>query len=185
MAAGAVDCRAVACNRLVEWNDLDARALRLTLALDWLVVDRIPAIPARIHSRTMRRTAMMPPWPVSPSMITGIDTLSAIHPAMVTHSVMVAVPTSESPVYAPTTPPVPTNNASQPPFCIIRACAAVGGCKTANTLSRRWIRVWRFADFEGFSLMIVRPSTESLSDKEYRRLYLCSPKGRSCRDPLS
>src|SRR5271167_4113770 len=35
---------------------------------------RIPAMPARMHSRIIRRTAMMPPWPVSPSMITGICT---------------------------------------------------------------------------------------------------------------
>jgi hypothetical protein len=32
------------------------------------------------------------------SMITGIDTLSAIQPAIVTHSVIVAAPTSERPV---------------------------------------------------------------------------------------
>ena len=32
-------------------------------------------------------------------MITGIDTLSAIHPPIVTHSVIVAVPTSARPVY--------------------------------------------------------------------------------------
>jgi hypothetical protein len=31
-------------------------------------------------------------------MITGIDTLSAIQPAIVTHSVIVAVPTSARPV---------------------------------------------------------------------------------------
>ena len=41
---------------------------------------------------------MMPPCPVSPSMITGIVTLSAIQPAICTHSVIVAVPTSASPV---------------------------------------------------------------------------------------
>ena len=60
-------------------------------------------------------------------MITGIETLSAIQPAIVTHSVIVAVPTSARPVYAPTTPPVPTNNASQPAFSMIRACAASAG----------------------------------------------------------
>ncbi len=49
-------------------------------------------------SRIRRRTAMTPPWPVSPSIITGIETLSAIQPAIVTHSVIVAVPTSASPV---------------------------------------------------------------------------------------
>src|SRR5580704_19399097 len=91
-------------------------------------------------------------------MITGIETLSAIQPAIVTHSVIVAVPTSARPVYAPTTPPVPTNNAWQPAFSMIRACAAVGGCKTARTLSRRWISSCRRADFDrGFSLMVVRP----------------------------
>ena len=46
-------------------------------------------MPARMHSRTIRRTAMMPPWPVSPSMITGNFTDCAIHPATVTHSSMV------------------------------------------------------------------------------------------------
>src|SRR5438132_14096506 len=81
-------------------------------------------------------------------MITGIDTLSAIHPAIVTHSVIVAVSTSERPVYAPTTPPVPTNSASQPAFSMIRACAAVGGCETARTLSRRWISSCTCADFD-------------------------------------
>ena len=32
-----------------------------------------------MHSRTSRRTAMIPPWPVSPSRMTGIFTLRAIH----------------------------------------------------------------------------------------------------------
>jgi hypothetical protein len=59
---------------------------------------RIPDMPAWIQSRTSRRTAMMPPWPVSPSMITGVATLLAIQPAICTHSVIDAVPTSASPV---------------------------------------------------------------------------------------
>src|SRR5438067_2032236 len=42
---------------------------------------RTLAMPRRMHSRTMRRTAMIPPCPVSPSMMTGIETLSAIQPA--------------------------------------------------------------------------------------------------------
>jgi hypothetical protein len=45
-------------------------------------------MPAPMSSRTMRRTAMMPP--VSPSIITGIETPSAIRPAIVTHSVILA-----------------------------------------------------------------------------------------------
>ena len=32
-----------------------------------------------MHSRASRRTAMIPPWPVSPSRMTGIFTLRAIH----------------------------------------------------------------------------------------------------------
>jgi len=44
-------------------------------------------------------------------------------------------------VIMPTTPPVPTNNASQPALSMIRACAAVGGCMTARTLSCRWIKL--------------------------------------------
>ncbi len=44
---------------------------------------RMPASPARMLSRISRRTAMIPPWPVSPSIITGIETLSAIQPAIV------------------------------------------------------------------------------------------------------
>ena len=55
-------------------------------------------MPALMLSRTRRRTAMMPPWPVSPSMITGVVTLPAIQPATCTHSVIVAVPTSAMPV---------------------------------------------------------------------------------------
>src|SRR5580693_2279660 len=99
-------------------------------------------------------------------MITGIDTLSAIQPAIVTHSVIVAVPTSARPVYAPTTPPVPTNNASQPAFSMIRACAAVGGCKTARTLSRRWIRSRRCFDFDsGFLLMCLSLEMSQRNDR--------------------
>ena len=103
---------------------------------------RTPAIPARMHSRTIRRTAMIPPWPVSPSMMTGNCTACAIHPATVTHSSMVSAPTSDSPVYAPTTPPVPTKPTSQPAFSMIRAQAAFGGCSTDSTRSVRLIN-WR------------------------------------------
>src|SRR4029078_10803150 len=96
-------------------------------------------MPARMHSRTRRRTAMTPPWPVSPSMMIGKLTACAIHPAIVTHSVMLRVPTSARPVYAPTTPPVPTKPASHPARSMILPCAAVGGCSTTSTLSLRCI----------------------------------------------
>src|SRR5688572_21462491 len=98
---------------------------------------RMPATPARMHSRIMRRTAMMPPWPVSPSRMMGKFTLCAIQPAICTHSVMVAVPTSDRPVYEPTTPLVPTKPHSQPARSMMRAWVAVGGCSTTSTLSRR------------------------------------------------
>src|SRR4029079_13870700 len=98
---------------------------------------RTPATPASMHSRTRRRTAMMPPWPVSPSRITGNSTACAIHLPICTHSVIEALPTSARPVMTPTTAEVPTTAASQPARSITRARAAVGGCRTARTRSLR------------------------------------------------
>src|SRR3954465_192339 len=98
---------------------------------------RTPAGPVSMHSRTRRRTAMMPPCPVSPSRITGNSTDCAIHLPICTHSVIDAVPTSARPVYPPTTAEVPTKPASQPACSITRASAAVGGCNTERTRSLR------------------------------------------------
>src|SRR4051794_40394018 len=108
---------------------------------------RTPARPASMHSRTRRRTAMMPPWPVSPSRITGNETEPAIHFAICTHSVMLAVPTSARPVIPPTTAEVPTKPASQPAFSITRASAAVGGCSTDSTRPLRASSSRRRTDF--------------------------------------
>jgi hypothetical protein len=107
-------------------------------AIGWSSM-RMPARPARIDSATSRRTAMMPPCPVSPSMMTGKRTLRAIQPAIVTPSVIVATPTSASPVYAPTTPLVPTQATAAPAASMSRAWAALGACHPARTRSVRWI----------------------------------------------
>src|SRR5712671_7499072 len=67
---------------------------------------------------------------------------------------------------------------------MIRACAAVGGWRTAKTLSRRWIRSRRRADFDdGFSLMVCAPSTESLRRQEYRRPYPLFTQGMAEPQP--
>jgi hypothetical protein len=47
---------------LVDRYNLDAGALRHALAFDGLVVDAYPGDGGTVHSRTMRRRAMMPPW---------------------------------------------------------------------------------------------------------------------------
>src|SRR3954464_3742481 len=107
---------------------------------------RTPARAASMHSRTRRRTAMMPPWPVSPSRITGNSTDCAIHLPICTHSVIVAVPTSARPVWPPTTAEVPTKPASQPACSITRASAAVGGWSTARTRPLRARRSRRRRD---------------------------------------
>src|SRR5436190_1745325 len=98
---------------------------------------RMPAMPASMHSRTRRRTAITPPWPVSPSRMTGKFTAPAIHFPTCTHSVMEAVPTSARPVIPPTTADVPTKPASQPVRSMMRPSAAVGGCSTVSTRSLR------------------------------------------------
>src|SRR3954469_6579488 len=107
---------------------------------------RTPARPASMHSRTRRRTAMMPPCPVSPSRITGNSTDCAIHLPICTHSVIDAVPTSARPVYPPTTAEVPTKPASQPACSITRASAAVGGWSTERTRPLRARRSRRRRD---------------------------------------
>src|SRR3954464_1718903 len=79
--------------------------------------------------------------------MTGKATLWAIHFPIWTHSVMLAVPTSASPVMPPTTAEVPTKPASQPARSMMRASAAVGGCSTERTRSLRASSSRRRTDF--------------------------------------
>src|SRR6476646_2728081 len=126
--------RAMACSSGTTCTPADC--VRRLPSIGWSSM-RTPASPASMHSRTRRRTAMMPPWPVSPSRITGKFTAPAIHCPICTPSLIVAVPTSANPVYPPTTAEVPTKPASQPACSMMRASAAVGGCSTVSTRSLR------------------------------------------------
>src|SRR5260221_9876061 len=49
---------------------------------------------------------------------------------------------------------------------MIRACAAVGGCKTANTLSRRWISCCRWAVCELLMAMSIGDEAVDLAVAE-------------------
>src|SRR5215470_18534872 len=70
-----IDGGAVAHDSLAHRNDGDPGILRLAFALDRLVVDADAGKAGPDAVATRRRTAMMPPCPVSPSTLTGIDTL--------------------------------------------------------------------------------------------------------------
>src|SRR5258706_7094940 len=124
----------MACSTVTSSTPADC--VRRLPSIGWSSM-RMPASPASMHSRTRRRTAMTPPWPVSPSRITGKSTAPAIHLPICTHSLIVAVPTSARPVMPPTTAEVPTKPASQPARSMMRASAAVGGCSTVSTRSLR------------------------------------------------
>src|ERR1041384_7573880 len=127
---------------------------------------RTPASPASMHSRTRRRTAIVPPCPVSPSRITGNSTARAIHLPICTHSPIVAVPTSASPVYPPTTAEVPTKPASQPARSMMRASAAVGGCSTERTRSFRASSARSRRDFDGLGEATARVEPHGVVPEE-------------------
>src|SRR5438105_3711801 len=145
---------------------------------------RMPASPASTHSRTRRRTAMTPPWPVSPSRITGKFTAPAIHFPICTHSPIVAMPTSARPVIPPTTAEVPTKPASQPACSMTRASAAVGGCSTLRTRSRRASSSRRRSDFRLLAKATARVEAHGVVPEELALAQLGHVPGEHFLDRL-
>ena len=80
---------------------------------------------------------MMPPWPVSPSMITGMATLRDPSGDGDTFQHGHAADIGEPGICADDAAGSDEQPTSQPAFSMIRAQAALGGCSTDSTRSLR------------------------------------------------